>query len=143
MRFAVAAYLLLEAFLTLAIASRLGAAPSLLLLLLGAVAGIAILRRETLTILARLRRTIAAGEPILTEALDGALCAIAGVLLIIPGFISDAAAAGLLIPRVRQFLIRRLSAAFGHRRDAGAVVIEGDYRSIDDRALPEPKQGLR
>jgi UPF0716 protein FxsA len=140
LRFAVPAYLLLEIFLTLEIASRLGAGPTLVLLLLGAVAGIAVLRTERLSILARLRQAVASGEPLLSGVFDGALCAVAGVLLIIPGFISDAAAAGLLIPRVRQWLVRRLSASLGHVPEAGPAVIEGDYRRVDETALPKPKR---
>jgi UPF0716 protein FxsA len=139
-RFVIPAYLALEVFVTLEVASRLGAGPTLLALLLGAAAGIAVLRTQRLSTLARLRQTIAAGEPMLPGLLDGALRAMAGVLLIIPGFISDAAAAGLLVPRLRQRLVRRLSAGLGHVPQAGPVAIEGDYRKVDETALPEPNE---
>jgi len=56
LRFALPAYLLLEAVLTIEIASRLGTGPTLLLLLLGAVAGIAALRAERLSMFRAERR---------------------------------------------------------------------------------------
>jgi UPF0716 protein FxsA len=143
LRSALPAYLLLEAFLTLEIAARLGVAPTLLLLLLGAAAGIAVLRTKRLSIFARLRQSIASGEPMLPGVLDGALCGVAGILLIVPGFISDAAAAGLLIPRMRHWLVRRLSSAVGHIPEAGPLVIEGNYRRLDATALPEQKREPR
>ena len=140
LRFAIPAYLLLEAYATLTIASRLGPAATLLLLVLGAAAGVAVLRTAQFALLSRLRPILASGAPLLPELLDAALRAAAGFLLIIPGFVSDVIALGLLIPQLRQRLVRRLSA--GSPADpASPVVIDGDYRRIDDPVLPAPKRG--
>ena len=64
LRLAPPAYLLIEAFLTLTIGSWLGPGPTLLLLALGAAAGIAVLRTEQFSLLSRLRQSLAAGEPL-------------------------------------------------------------------------------
>jgi UPF0716 protein FxsA len=132
-------YLLLEVALTVTIASWFGLGPTLLLLGLNVAAGIAVLRTEQFSLLLRLRRMSTSGEPLFVGLLDGVLRIAAGVLLIVPGFISDLVAAVLLIPRLRQRLVRRLSAGLG---DASAEpsVIEGDYRRIDDPALPAPER---
>jgi UPF0716 protein FxsA len=135
LRFALPVYLLLEAFVTLQAAAWLGAGRTLFLLLLGAAAGIAVLRRQRLSILTRLRRAAASGEPVLPGLVDAAGGAIAGALLIVPGFISDVAALALLIPGFRRWLARRLPAARG-RASAAPRVIEGDYRPVDDPPLP-------
>lgn len=135
-RFALPAYLLLEAFVTLQVAERLGAGRTLLLLLLGVAGGLAVLRRERLSILMGLRRAAASRELALPGLLDGAARVVAGLLLIIPGFVSDAIALSLLVPRLRRWLVLRFAAAFD-ARPAGSVVIEGDYRRIDDPALPK------
>jgi len=139
LRFALPAYLLAEAFVTLEIAALLGAGRTLLLLLLGVAAGIAVLRREQLSILTRLRRTVASGDPVLPSLLDGAMRAIAGILLIIPGFISDIAAFGLLLPGLRRSALRRLLTILG-RDPTPPIVIEADYHQIDDPTLPEVKR---
>jgi UPF0716 protein FxsA len=142
LRLALPAYLLIEAFLTLAVASWLGPGRTLLLLVLGAAAGVAVLRTERFSLLSRLHRGLAAGEPLMPSLIDGALRGAAGVLLIIPGFISDLAAMGLLIPQLRRRMIRRLSVRLGNE-PAPPVVIEGDYRKLNDPVLDGPKQGPR
>lgn len=139
LRFALPAYLLLETFVTLRIAASLGVGRTLLLLLLGVVAGITVLRREQLSILTRLRHTAASAEPVLPGLLDGAMRVVAAILLILPGFISDAVALALLVPWLRRRLVGHFSAAFSPGA-AASVVIEGDYRRVDDRGLPQAKR---
>ena len=140
LRLAFVAYLLLECYATLAVAGWLGPGPTLLLLLVGAAAGAAVLRTAQFSLLSQLRRGLAAGEPVLPALLGGALRVAAGILLIIPGFISDLVAAGLLIPPLRRRLIRRLSAGADH---GGPVTIEGDYRRVADASLPTPRRERR
>ncbi len=141
LRLALLGYLLIEGYATLAIAGWLGPGPTLLLLLLGAAAGGAVLRTTQFSLLSELRRSLAASEPALPALIGGALRAAAGVLLIIPGFISDLVAAGLLIPALRRQLIRRLAAAANRR--TGPATIEGDYRRVEDTALPAPRREPR
>jgi UPF0716 protein FxsA len=141
LRWVLPACLLLEIFVTLQVAAWLGAGRTLALLLLGALAGIAILRREQLAILARLRYGAQLREPVLPGLLDGAVRAAAGILLIVPGFVSDVAALALLIPGLRRRLVRRFSAGRGH--NPATPVIDGDYRRVDDPMLPEPKREAR
>ena len=138
LRFALPAGLLLEAVVTLTIASWLGPGRTLLLFVLGAAVGVAVLRTAQFTLLSRVRRIFTSGEMPLGGLLDGALRGAAGLLLIVPGFISDLAAVALLIPQLRKLLVRRLSAGFGGD-PAGPPVIEGDFRRIDDPALPTPR----
>lgn len=139
LRFALPAYLLLEVFVTLQVAERLGTGRTLLLLLLGVAGGLAVLRRERLSLLMGLRRAAASREPALPRLLDGAARVAAGILLIVPGFLSDAIALLLLVPPLRRRLVVRFSAAFAPG-PAGSVVIEGDYRRVDDPALPKTER---
>jgi UPF0716 protein FxsA len=140
LKLALPAYLLIEAFLTLAVGSWLGPGATLLLLVLGAAAGMAVLRTEQFSLLSRLHRILVAGDPLIPGLCDGALRGTAGLLLIIPGFVSDLAAIGLLIPQLRRAVVRRLSARLGNG-SATPVVIEGDYRRVDDPALAAPHRG--
>src|SRR5271163_3847894 len=131
LKLALTAYLLIEAFLTLAVGSWLGAGPTLLLLALGAAAGILVLRTGQFSLLPGLRHSLAAGEPLVPGLLNASLRGAAGLLLIIPGFVSDLAAVGLLIPPLRRRMVSRLWAWFGNKA-AASVVIEGDYRRVND-----------
>jgi UPF0716 protein FxsA len=139
LRFGLPAYLLLEAYVTLQIAAWLGGGRTLLLLLLGVMAGLVVLRREQLSILARLRRTAASGERVLPNLVGGALRVAAGILLIVPGFVSDMAGLALLIPVLRRRLVAGILPVSADD-PSGPTVIEGEYRRVDDPALPRAKQ---
>ena len=141
LKLALTAYLLIEAFLTLAVGSWLGPGPTLLLLALGAAAGISVLRTEQFSLLSGLRHSLAAGEPLVPGLLDASLRGAAGLLLIIPGFVSDLAALGLLIPQLRRGIVRRLCGWLDNE-PAASVVIEGDYRRVDDPMPAAQERGF-
>ena len=142
LKLALTAYLLIEAFLTLAVGSWLGPGPTLLLLALGAAAGISVLRTEQFSLLSGLHHSLAAGKPLVPGLLDASLRGAAGLLLIIPGFVSDLAAVGLLIPPLRRGIARRLWGRLGNE-PATSVVIEGDFRRVDDPTPAARERGSR
>ena len=78
----------------------------------------------------RVRDMVDRGETPALEVLDGALLLIAGLMLILPGFLTDALGFLLLIPPLRRLLIGRFVRVVpvrpaGH---AGPRVIEGEFR---------------
>jgi UPF0716 protein FxsA len=93
----------------------IGALPTLGLLIAGAFVGSWVLRREgrrtvrEFTEAARLRR------PPARELSDGVLVAAGGVLIMVPGFISDIVGALCLVPPIRTLLRRRLQLAAERR----------------------------
>jgi UPF0716 protein FxsA len=141
LKLALTAYLLIEAFLALAVGSWLGPGPTLLLLALGAAAGISFLRTEQFSLLSGLHHSLAAGEPLVPGLLDASLRGAAGLLLIIPGFVSDLAALGLLIPLLRRCIVRHLW-GWLDTEPAASVVIEGDYRRVADPMPAARKRGF-
>ena len=60
------------------------------LLLLVSLVGAWLVKRQGLGVMARIREQRSAGRIPATEAFDGALILVAGVLLVIPGFVTDA-----------------------------------------------------
>ena len=87
---------------------RIGLWPTLGLVVLSGVAGIVLMRLQGFGVLARLRRTGAEGGVPGKELLDAAMIVLAGVLLLIPGFLTDIVGLALFIPPVRTFLWNRL-----------------------------------
>jgi UPF0716 protein FxsA len=79
------------------------------LLLLVSLVGAWLVKRQGLGVLARIREQRSAGRIPATEAFDGALILVAGVLLVIPGFVTDALGLLLLIPPVRAVARRLVS----------------------------------
>src|SRR5205807_6154391 len=68
------------------------------LLLLVSLVGAWLVKRQGLGVVARIREQRSAGRLPATEVFDGALILLAGVLLVIPGFVTDAFGLLLLFP---------------------------------------------
>jgi UPF0716 protein FxsA len=121
-----------ELYLLLRVAAGIGALSTLLLMVLGGCAGVAVLRHHGMAGLPRLRSALAGGQSPARPMLEALLTQIAGVLLILPGFISDAMGVCLLIAPVRRWLAARLAGPAGTVSGARVHIIEGEFRSRDD-----------
>lgn len=136
---------LIEIYVLIKVGGLVGALPTVLLVVLTAVLGAALMRMQGLSTLARVRTSLDRGEIPATELVEGALILIAGALLLTPGFVTDAAGFACLVPPWRRLLARWLLArgiarlhVQGHARQAGGQrgargrVIEGEYRRDDE-----------
>lgn len=93
------------------VGSRLGLGATFLLVALTSVLGGIVVKRQGLAMWRSARLRLAHGSMPGGELIHGAMILVAGGLLLLPGFLSDLAGAGLLIPAVR----RRLRTAAGSR----------------------------
>lgn len=93
---------ILEMYLLIEVGGHIGALPTIALVMLTAVIGIALLRIQGVATLTRGIGRLQAGELPATEVAEGILLAVAGALLITPGFVTDGAGFGLLIPACRR-----------------------------------------
>ncbi len=121
-----------ELYLLLLAAAQIGALTTLLLLILGAGTGLAVMRHYGMVSLQRLRSALAGGQSPARPMLEALLAQIAGALLILPGFISDAVAVCLLLTPLRRWLAARLAGPASTATRAEGRVIDGDYRKRDD-----------
>lgn len=111
-----------ELALLLLAAGSVGGWPVIFWCMATGLAGAAIVRAQGLALMARLAQR---SEPALPRAaLEAALFALAGVLMLVPGLLSDALGLALAVPAVRRRLALRLALADGGARGA---VIEGEY----------------
>jgi UPF0716 protein FxsA len=110
----------------------IGVLATLALIVASSVLGFVMLRDAGIVAASRSLRTGA--NPVASLAEGGPRIA-AGLLLMVPGFLSDLAAFAILIPQVRAFLLGRLAGgAVGGRRQPSrpkTEVIEGDFRRLD------------
>ncbi len=143
---------LIEIALFIQVGELIGLWPTLGLVLLAALAGIVIIRLQGFHTLGRLRARIEAGEDPSGPLADAAMVLFAGILLLVPGFFTDAVAILLLIPPVRALLYRRAAGRFtatiyaagrashgSPRRRPAPQTIEGDYEVLDD--VPPAQRG--
>lgn len=96
-----------EVTVVVEVARAIGTGPAILLLLVTSAAGPWLVRRAGFGVWRRTRRRLEAGEVPGREALDGLVLLAGGLLVCIPGFLTDAAGLLLLAPPVR-FLARRV-----------------------------------
>ncbi|MEQ8486038.1 MAG: FxsA family protein [Pseudomonadales bacterium] len=120
-----------EMYLLIRVGGYIGALPTVALVLLTAVAGVFLLRRQGLSTLARGLRRMDAGQVPAREMAEGLLLAVAGALLVTPGFVTDAVGFALVWPPLRVTLAARLlaSAVGGARPGGGPIIIEGEFES--------------
>jgi UPF0716 protein FxsA len=112
---------LAELFVVIEIAQAIGVLLTILLLVVSWPLGTWALRSEGRAAWRRLSAAVAAGRSPGREVLDGALVLIGGLLLIIPGFISDLFGVLALLPPTRALLRRQLGGHLQSRFVVGAT----------------------
>ncbi|MDQ6819352.1 MAG: FxsA family protein [Actinomycetota bacterium] len=90
-----------ELFVAIEIANAIGVLATVLLLIVSWPVGGWAMRSQGRTVWRRFGDAVASGKPPGRQAIDGALVLIGGLLMIIPGFITDALGALLLLPPTR------------------------------------------
>jgi UPF0716 protein FxsA len=118
---------------------KLGVGLTLLWVIAAMVAGLALLRHTGLQAVGRLRAALAEGKEPGHSIIDAACFAAAGILLIIPGFVSDLLAAVLMLPVTRHWLLRRTAAHFETRVYRSTGVIHGDFTVVPGDEDDGPK----
>lgn len=101
---------LIELYFIIVVGGAIGAFWTVLLVVLTAIVGVHLLRTQGMSTLTRAQRNMAQGKIPAMEMIEGIALAVAGVLLITPGFITDAIGFLCLVPASRQAIIRYILA---------------------------------
>lgn len=127
----------------------IGVGATLAIVVLTAIAGTVLLRRQGLATLQRAQQKLSSEELPLAELFDGACILFAGALLLTPGFVTDAVGLLLMVPPVRATIGKHLwnmlrehvvvsggpgGPGGGFRRGHGDGVIDGEFRDV----TPQP-----
>lgn len=126
------------------IGGLVGVLPTLLLLVGATLLGGWLLRREGARALGALQQAVFARRAPDREVVDGMLIAAAGVLVFVPGLISDVLALGLLFPPTRAVVRARVL----RRASARAAVVDSivvDSERVDPAVIviPEPRDDTK
>ena len=103
---------LLELYILIKIGGYLGAFPTVALVVLTALLGVVLARFEGLRTLQQIRQSLSQGIVPAEEMVDGVLIFVGGILLIVPGVLTDLFALVLLIPYTRTIFKRWLRRRF-------------------------------
>lgn len=117
---------ILEVYLLVQVGQAIGALPTIAILVLEAVLGGWLMRREGARTWKALDGAFRGGRVPTGELADAALVLVGGVLLMLPGFVTDVLGLFFLIPFTRPFA-RRVLAFFVARRLSRAGVVPGAH----------------
>ena len=149
---------LLEMVILIKVGGLLGVLPTVLLVVLTAVIGVILLRREGMATLGKVAEKLQQGEVPGTEMLEGIMLIIGGALLLTPGFATDFIGFVCLMPGLRRPLATRIIASgmfrsinihFEQHSGQSAPqgkgrVFEGEFEAepeASQQVQHEPKQG--
>lgn len=133
---------LIEIALFIQIGGAIGLWPTLLTVVLTAVAGSYLVRSQGLATLGKLRASLDRFTDPTETLADGAMILFSGALLLTPGFFTDALGFALLVPGIRHWLFRQARKrvkvqTFGP--DGQPVpprddIVDAEYKEIDPEA---------
>ncbi|MEO0493150.1 MAG: FxsA family protein [Actinomycetota bacterium] len=106
---------ILEIWVLIQAASVIGGLNAIALMILISAVAAFLVRREGLSLIVRFQERLNAGELPTKELIDGLLVAMAGALMLTPGFVTDAVGLLCLFPPTRAIIRTVLIARFGSR----------------------------
>ena len=130
------------------VGGRIGALPTIMLTIFTAVLGVALVRMQGIIALADIERAMARGRAPFVEMLSGALLLLAGILLLIPGFVTDGIGFALLVPPLRRAVAAGLARLLMRPpKGPGGVehrtrVIEVEVVDVRDTSPPDAPRRL-
>ena len=118
--------------------SRIGTLNTLLLIIATAVIGVSLIRQQGIDTVYRAQQKIAHGEAPAYEMLEGVFFAVAGIMLLTPGFFTDLIGFLLLTPPLRRWAIGRMTnmtaVDTAHQSHSDAKrTIEGEFERSDKK----------
>lgn len=147
---------IIEIGLFIQVGGWLGLWPTIALVLITAFVGASLVRSQGLQTLMSVQSRLQQGELPAQQILEGVMLAVAGVLLLTPGFMTDALGMAVLLPAPRAWMARQLMSKvkvkamhqggyqqgpydggfhqqgpFGRQQDDGDT-FEGEYERKDD-----------
>jgi UPF0716 protein FxsA len=125
-----------ELYLLFALAAEIGGFNTLLVVIVTAIAGVTVMRRQGMNSMSRMTQRMQLGQSPAPELLNSMLLGFAGVMLILPGLMTDTIGVLMLIPVLRQRIARRMIGG-----GLGSTVFMGGFSSTRSNADPRSSQG--
>ena len=129
---------LAEIWLLLQVGGKIGALPTIGLVVLTAAVGAVLVRAQGFSMVLEVRRSLDAGEVPAVAIVEGIFLLVAGALLLTPGFVTDAIGFACLVPALRRAIIVRFIEMrvirSHHAAEAGphrGRVFEGEFKRED------------
>lgn len=138
---------LIELAVILKVNSFIGIGWTLGLIILTAIVGVKLLRQQGISTLLRANQKMQQGQLPAQELAEGFLLALAGALLLTPGFVTDAVGFTLLVPATRKMLVHKVIAFITPRMMTNSSFQTtdsfqtGSFKDVHSQARP-PKENI-
>ncbi|ENG9288850.1 membrane protein FxsA [Vibrio cholerae] len=141
----------IEIALFIQVGGVLGVWPTIALVLLTAIVGASLVRSQGLQTLLTVQQRLAQGQLPAQQILEGVMLAVAGVLLLTPGFFTDILSMLVLLPAPRAYFAKQLMSRvvvgnihasgagfeqpnpFHDRANPNGTTYEGEFERKDDQ----------
>ena len=120
---------IIEIYLFIKIGTQIGAFNTISLIFITAIIGIYYAKYEGLNTLKSAIKQIVQNEVPIYEIISGAALAIAAVLMILPGFLTDMIGVLIIFPWTRKIFLKKITKKNYKKKN----FIEGEYEDIDDK----------
>ena len=114
---------IVEIYILIQVGEVIGALWTIFFVVLTAVIGVQLLKRQGLSTLSRAQQKMSTGEMPAAELLEGIGLIVAGAFLLTPGFFTDAFGFLLLFQPTRLMMVNALAAKF---KNSGSFVMHGN-----------------
>ncbi|UCD71526.1 MAG: FxsA family protein [Syntrophobacterales bacterium] len=114
---------LIEILLLIEIGSRIGALNTIFIIILTGILGGYMMRQQGFTIIRNIREDLSQGRMPTGELINGTLVLVGGIVLLTPGFFTDALGFILLIPATRRFILKRIQILIQRKIESGDIHI--------------------
>ena len=124
-----------EIYLLIKMGATVGVTWTILLVLFTAVLGAWLVRLQGIATWRRFQNSVARNSLPAEPLVEGLCLLVAGALLLIPGFVTDAIGFASLVPPLRRMMLRRLIGRLSVKRPASgqsAEPLDATYKRIDD-----------
>ena len=141
-----------ELYVIVQVASAIGALETIALLIVMTIVGVWLVKRAGVALLMRMQAQASLGKVPTDQLIDGPLLLLAGLLILIPGFITDVAGLLLLLPPTRAVIRKLFRGTLAVRVASGAntwvgrrgwttTIVDVDSREDRTPRPPQPPRG--
>ena len=121
---------IIEIYLFIKIGSQIGAISTISLILFTAILGVFYARYEGFNTLRSAINQLVKNEIPFYEIISGAAIAVAALLLILPGFLTDFIGLLIIFPPTRKLFFKNITSNYPQKKKN---FIDGEYEDIDDK----------
>ena len=123
---------IVEIYLLIKIGSQIGAITTILLIFITAIVGVYYAKYEGLNTLKSGFLQLSKNQTPTYEVISGAVIAFAALLLIIPGFMTDAFGFLLIFPFTRKLVFGMFASKYKNKNNMEKDYIDADFVDIED-----------